>query len=148
MGWTIPYLANLAIPAIVLNPGTNTITFSMNAGHGVNDFVNLDWFEINYIANNTVVSDQALLRNSSSGYWQYQVPGFTDSTLTGFDVSQPNNPIQLTGISVTEDSGLYQATFQDFARLRSGIVYKQKHNTTSRLFSRQLFNAAKCDQWG
>lgn len=126
-----PYLANLAIPAIVLNPGTNTITFSMNAGHGVNDFVNLDWFEINYIANNTAVSDQALLRNSSSGYWQYQVPGFTGSTLTGFDVSQPNNPIQLTGISVTEDSGLYQATFQDFCpieveyRLQTETQYHQ-----------------------
>lgn len=126
-----PYLANFIIPEGMLFPGTNTITFSMNAEQGVNDFVNLDWFEINYTANNTAVSDRVLLRNSSSGYWQYQVPGFTSSTLTGFDVSQPNNPILLNDISITEIAGLYQASFHDFCpieveyRLQTEAQYLQ-----------------------
>lgn len=110
----IPYLADLTIPAGVLISGTNTITFNMNGEHGVYDFVCLDWFEINYTANIAAVSDKFLLKNSRSGYWRYQIPGFTSPSLTGFDVSQPQNPILLTGISVTEFSGLYQASFQDF----------------------------------
>lgn len=108
-----PKVSTLPIPNGVLTSGSNSLTFNLPAANNTYDFVHLDWFEVQYAANTIAVSNQIEIQNPETGQWKYQITGFTSGDISGLDTTDPDKPLNLSGITVTNQSGAYQAAFQD-----------------------------------
>lgn len=112
---------------------TNTFSFSQSLLNGPNtqplqvrhtvsdpaafgfgsDVVPSDWFEVTYSRKYEAYNNE-LTYHSSSGDFEYQIPGYTSSGIFAVDVTSPGNPIRLVNASVTTTTSS-QIAFQDTA---------------------------------
>jgi hypothetical protein len=86
------------VPQTRLLEGTNTITVTMLTdaypGQGtVGDWIDFDWFEIEYARRFQAQNDQiAFTRNEADTPWQYEIVGFTSPGVTVLDTTAPLAP--------------------------------------------------------
>lgn len=99
----------LDVPAGIWHEGSNQVKIVMQPPTGVvNDLVYIDSFSATYRRALIAVSNR-LEFSATSG--PVRVGGFTHSAIKLWDVTDPWNPIQLTGYGVTADSGGWAVDF-------------------------------------
>ncbi len=83
-----------------LNPGTNTVRLEIYLQPGViADALYVDWFEMDY-RRAFHAQDDRLTFTRPTGYSEYEITGFSDSDVGVYDITDPPNPVRLTGTQV------------------------------------------------
>ncbi|MFN8485320.1 MAG: C25 family cysteine peptidase [Anaerolineae bacterium] len=103
-------LSGGGIPSSALVSGANTVRLRSTLLPSVtSDAFFLDWLEVDYRQAFIAVSN-ALAFNAPGGYSQYQITGFSGASVGVYDISDPTNPVRLTG---TQTDGAGTLTFGD-----------------------------------
>ncbi|MBI4674525.1 MAG: hypothetical protein HY741_23005 [Chloroflexi bacterium] len=92
--------------------GNNTFRIQDIKYGTVPGFVVLNYLELDYTAQFQAASDMLRFRYSDNGSWQYQIPGFSNSNLVGYDITDPNNVARLN-VSALANGGTFSASFGD-----------------------------------
>lgn len=92
--------------------GNNTFRIQDLKYGTVPSFVVLNYLELDYPAQFQATSDMLRFRYSDNGSWQYQIPGFSNSNLVAFDITDPNNVARLN-VSAQANGGTFTASFGD-----------------------------------
>jgi hypothetical protein len=100
VNWTGYGLHNplLTVPAGLLVVGANVI--SVTDATATNSAVLVDHLVLTMTQSARAGGDALTLRAASAGDWRFQASGFTDAAVRVFDITAPDNPVQLTGVSV------------------------------------------------
>src|SRR5690606_32260344 len=101
---------DVGVPAAFLLPGTNTLTITTITTPAQYDYFWVDWLEFSYHRDFIVTGDSLQFRHEESGNWKYVLEGFTSPDALVYDVTVPNAPIQITGVSFS-GSAPYNASF-------------------------------------
>ncbi len=109
------YVFSQTIPGAWLNDGLNniTITLPMTLPCAINcmeQFL-LNWFDVTY-ARQYIAVNNALSFGGAAGDWAFQVSGFTTSTVTLLDVTDPHTPARLTGAAALPAGAGYRLDFE------------------------------------
>ena len=75
------------------------------AGQGL-DQIYTDWFALSYARTYASEGDRLLFGGDASGSIKYAVTGFTTASVELYDVTDPAQPIQLTGFTAAPEAGL------------------------------------------
>lgn len=100
----------LTIPAGLLVAGENTIRLFVpnDTGFGV-EVVFVDWLRIEFPDTFYARDEQSTFSYSTVGTWRYQVSGFTtSSTVDVYDITNPLQPIIITGAVLDAGTLTYQ----------------------------------------
>ena len=90
------------IPQTYLVEGTNTLTVECPRDGGITiDQVLVNWFEIDYYHTYTAENNLLVFGGDQPGSWEFQVGGFSSSTIDVFDITDPLAPARIVGGSVT-----------------------------------------------
>ena len=95
-------------PISYLNNGTNTLHVSESSSGSIL-FINN--FDVSYTRNYTATSDSLRFTQPVTGTWQFQVTGFTTSTIGAFDMTDPWNISQVVTKTIAPSSGTYTLSF-------------------------------------
>ncbi len=98
------------VPAAFLVAGTNTLTITTITTPVQYDYFWFDWLDFSYQRNFEVIGDKLQFRHEDSGSWKYALDGFSSADTQVYDVSVPNAPVQITGVSFSA-SAPYTASF-------------------------------------
>ncbi len=74
------------------------------------DVVLLDWCEIQYQRNFAAIGDS--LKFTSNPQYLFNIPGFIDSTISVFDITDPLDVGRIQGVEVTPDGANFTLSFQ------------------------------------
>jgi hypothetical protein len=88
----------LTVPAGLLVVGSNVI--SVTDATATNSAVLVDHLVLTLTQSARAGGDALTLRAASAGDWRFQASGFTDAAVRVFDITAPDNPVQLAGVSV------------------------------------------------
>lgn len=103
-------VATCSFDSALLFEGTNLIGVTAVLGDGIPySVVYLDSFDLSYPRTYEAERDQLILRGN--GNPAVTVFGLSTSTVRVLDVSDPANPVVLTGVSIDELAGAWRATF-------------------------------------
>lgn len=106
------YAFSTRFPQSFLLSGTNVITLEQVNDAGITlDALFVNWFELNYARNYTVTNDEMYFLEQA-GNWEFQLNGFTASSVQIFDTTSPAQPARITGAVIQSQGSTYQARFQ------------------------------------
>ncbi len=110
----VEYLHEIPIAQSQLLEGDNTIVLSApgDTGSEVDGFY-VNWLEIEYLDSYTAEADLLAFNGEGTGTFLFNVTGFSVADLEAFDVSDPLNPVRLTGFDVLPDGDDYTLSFDD-----------------------------------
>jgi len=101
------------VASSVLASGSNTLTIvAPGTSDGAHDQTYYDWFELDYRRTFDVDGDTLTFTDEVSGGQQYALSGFTGSSVTLLDVTDPYDPVRLTS-GATDGAGPFTLRFQD-----------------------------------
>ncbi len=102
----------VSFPANLLVNGNNTIRYAEMLPYPNYIFVNS--FEIEYTSQIAARNDELRFNQTTSGTWNYQVPGFTNSNLDVYDITDPTNIVAVDH-TVANAGGSFTLQFSDDA---------------------------------
>jgi hypothetical protein len=73
----------------------------------------LNWFEMGYRRTFAALNDQLHFSQASSGSWDYHISGFTVPNIDVYDVTDPSQPVRITGVTTQGASAPYELRFHD-----------------------------------
>ena len=125
---------SISVAQSLLVAGANTLRISDTASNSV---VMINNFDVSYASTFTGSSDAFRFPMTTAGTWQYTIGGFSNSSITVFDVSDPANVARITGASVTVSGATYTARFADtVAASREYIVLTSAQRQTPVMLTR------------
>jgi len=89
--------------------GINALTISSLSTH--NDAYYVDWFEVGVSQKYIAESDSIEFSYPETGSWQFLISNFTTPDLVAYDISNANNPVNLTGLNINETT--FEVKFDD-----------------------------------
>ena len=98
----------VSFPQSYLTSGANTLRLQLvndTPGQGL-DQIYTDWFSLSYARTYASEGDRLLFGGDASGPIKYAVTGFTTASVELYDVTDPAQPIQLTGFTAAPEAGL------------------------------------------
>lgn len=108
------YVHEVTVSQSLLVEGDNWIQLSAPGDTGsVVDGFYTNWIEIDYLDRYVAEDDELAFRGSGAGTFGFAVGGFSVETVEIFDVTNPDDPVLLTGVEVAEEGGFYTASFED-----------------------------------
>ena len=111
----IQYTQQAQLPQVLLREGENRVVVEAVDTGAVVDQLLVNWFELDdrdsYVAEN----DQLLFGAPAAGRYRFEIGGFTQTDNAVFDVTDPTNPVQITGITAVGKQTPYQVAFEDVA---------------------------------
>lgn len=106
------YSFTARFPRSFLVSGSNVITLvQVNDAPITLDALFVNWFEVEYARNYTVAGDEMSFLEQN-GDWEFQLNGFTNSSVQIFDITSPSQPERITGAVIQQQGATYQARFQ------------------------------------
>lgn len=90
------YHFETTVPQAQLINGTNSLEMVVNIPQGSDDLF-FDWFEIEYARPFQAMNNQIEYQTPQVGVWKHALNGFTSSDIKIFDITQPLQPVQVTG---------------------------------------------------
>ncbi|MFB0547061.1 MAG: C25 family cysteine peptidase, partial [Anaerolineae bacterium] len=102
------YRVEATIDQGLLISGINTITIEL-VGTELDGLV-LDWIEVGYLRSLDAIDD--VLRFTSDPGSLFEIQGFTENTLSAFDITDPLDVGRIQGVVVTPDAGTFTLEFQ------------------------------------
>lgn len=110
---TSDYPFSVDIPASSLVTGTNTLTVTCPRDNGISiDDVLVNWFEIDYDHTYTAEINQLAFGGDQVGLWDFQVGGFSSSSIDVLDITNPMAPLRLLGGSIQLTGPLFQINLE------------------------------------
>lgn len=114
--------AALAAPSPIVD-GSNTLTLRALPVSGVGSHsLHLNWFEVAYRRGYRARNDAIAFQAPSVGRWRFRLTNFSQPDIEVFDITEPDNPVRITGGVVDAVSGRYRMTFEDSATAASRYV--------------------------
>ena len=99
------------VPGSALVEGENQLGMTLVYDSG-QPWVAFDWFEIDYERRYEAVNDEISFTRDITGTWRYQLESFSQLDIAVYDITNPRQPIRITGISSTLGVNGYQSEFQ------------------------------------
>ncbi len=88
--------ATITFPQSYLVAGANTIRVSEPNDVDSSDAIFANYFNLSYMRPFTATGDVLRFNQAASGTWQYQITGFTNSTIEAFDITDQFNVAWIT----------------------------------------------------
>ncbi len=108
---TTLYHVDETLPIALLQDGKNTITIKqINDTGGEYDMIAIDGFSVVY-QRKFIATDDELVFSLAANEENVEISGFTGPNLTVLDISNPNQPVRLTDISVQAIDDTYTVAF-------------------------------------
>jgi hypothetical protein len=115
----IQYIHRVDIPEGLLKEGENTVSITMPGDTGASvDTVYLNWIEVGYGRVLEAVSNSLSFRARGKGKLRMKIGNLSREDVRIFDITDPLNPVEISGVSVEPDGDLYTAAFEDRAEER------------------------------
>ena len=102
-------IIEVTLPTGLLVEGINALTISSLSTH--NDAYYVDWFEVGVSQKYIAESDSIEFSYPETGSWQFLISNFTTPDLVAYDISNANNPVNLTGLNINETT--FEVKFDD-----------------------------------
>ncbi len=97
----------------VLLEGTNSVGMTLLSDAAVQGpSMHFDFFEITYAREFVARNDALTFPRAQAGTWNYQISGFTSSSVEVYKVTDPFNPVRVTNVAMSGGAGNYTASFQ------------------------------------
>lgn len=107
----ISYSTSLDVASSLLVSGNNTIRFNIPADlSGASNDGYINFFDITY-RSDFVAEGNSLTFGAEAGAWQYQISNFSSPNIMAFDITDPKQPVMITGLSVG-GGGPFSAAFE------------------------------------
>lgn len=110
VGWT----ATLTFPSALLREGQNLLAMQVFTDGGPQQLY-LNWVEVTYRRRPEASGDVLSMTSPISGPVLITATGFTTSAVRLYDITDPLNPVRLTGASVFSSAGSWAVAFRDEA---------------------------------
>ncbi|OGL43476.1 MAG: hypothetical protein A2161_15845 [Candidatus Schekmanbacteria bacterium RBG_13_48_7] len=107
------YLFEGVVPQSYFTEGSNAVNVELPGDSGSDyELVFLDWIEAEYWRNFTSM-DGSIIKFSYSGddTFQFQIQGFNEDSAIVFDISNPDNPVNISGISIEPEGSKFKIVF-------------------------------------
>jgi hypothetical protein len=107
----------VVVPHAYLLSGDNTITVESAGGTGAEvDQVFVDWIEVDSWDTYVAEHDELHFRAPTAGIFQFEVTGFSSSSVAVWDVSDPLSVALIANTAVIAGGNTYTLTFEDAAQ--------------------------------
>ncbi len=119
----VEYVHEIAIPQSLLLEGDNTVVLSApgDTGSEVDGFYT-NWIEIDYLDSFEAEGDLLAFNGEGEGTFRFDIAGFSTDDLEAFDLSDPHDPVRLTGFGVLPDGEGTILSFEDALEGRSDYL--------------------------
>lgn len=138
------YDHEVAVPHSSLEVGTNTVKVEGvgDTGATVDQFF-INWIEIDYYHTYIAENDELLFGAPEAGTFQFEVDGFSSNDVEVFNVTDPDNVIRVTNMTVVANGGKYKLKFKDTAQSETRYLAQ----TTSRRKSPDSIESDQPSSW-
>lgn len=107
------YNLSVSVPQSYLVEGTNTIRVECPRDGDITlDAVLVNWFEIDYFDTYFAEGDRLSFDGDTAGTYEFQVDGFSSTSIEAFDITHPLAPLRISGGTVTSTSNGQQLAFE------------------------------------
>jgi len=96
-----------------LQKGLNTLEIVLPGDTGATDAVYLDWVKVRYWRELDAGSGEMTFDLEGNGGTSVEVDGFRSGSLQAFDISDPEDPVELRDFSVVKQQDFYALRFDD-----------------------------------
>lgn len=112
--WSHPqaYTAVATFSQNALIAGNNTLRVQNDSAIPPIRVIFANFFQVEYNATLTAVTDTLRFRQANAGMWQYPIANFSNATIRAYDVTDPYSVTRFSNTSVT-GAGSYTMTFGD-----------------------------------
>jgi hypothetical protein len=119
----VEYVHEVPVDPSLLLEGENLIELAApgDTGSAVDGFY-ANRIEIEYLDTYVAEDDRLAFSGSGAGTFGFAVGGFSVGEVEIFDVTNPQDPVFLTGAEVTQEGGLTTASFEDSLNGRSDYI--------------------------
>jgi hypothetical protein len=108
------YKAELNFGNLFLNEGVNTLRIELPGDTGWNyEKVMLDWIEVSYYSTYQATDDKIAFSHTQSEPVNFQLTGFSTDNITIFDITNPDNPKEISDYEVITEDTTYTISFKD-----------------------------------
>jgi hypothetical protein len=110
----VEYVHQVPVDQSLFLEGENRIELAApgDTGSSVDGFYT-NWIEIEYLDTYVAEDDRLVFSGNGAGTFGFAVDGFSVGEIEVFDVTNPRDPVFLSGAEVTQQGGLYTAGFED-----------------------------------
>jgi hypothetical protein len=96
--------------------GTNTVRIENPSDLGLTTQEEwTDWIRLDYFDRYVAESDYLEFGADTPGPWRFEIRGFSGSALLAYDITDPSQPVRLTGVQARLDGSSWTAVFSDEA---------------------------------
>lgn len=109
------YTATVNLPATTLITTTNVLTVQGSLAQipgAIAYYVVQDWYSIRYVANLQAAAGRLDVQEPAPGLNTHQVAGFGSTDVLAYDVSNPLQPVRLTGLDISTDNAAALVRFE------------------------------------
>ncbi len=103
---------NANVPQSQLLEGANALGLTMVQTAYFSPDLYFDFYEVTYARNFKAVSDRLAFTYNQAGSWRYKITELTSATAEVYNITDPFNPVSISGVAMTNNSGTYTAEFQ------------------------------------
>ncbi len=109
------FVGEFTFPQSLLTVGPNQIRYyaPLDLPGVTEDRGFTNWIELTYYDVYEAEGDALDFRIAAAGTWRVNVTGFTSADVLLLDISDPRQPVRLTGATVTPSGSTYTLAFQD-----------------------------------
>ena len=109
----VRYVQAVKCPQSQLQKGLNTLEIVLPGDTGATDAVYLNWVKVNYWRELSGGSGEMTFCLDGEGGKSIEVGGFPSGSLKAFDISDPDDPVELRDFSVAKQQNSYALRFDD-----------------------------------
>jgi hypothetical protein len=108
------YLFNITnVPTSYLKEGENKLRVECPRDGSITvDAVLANWFEIDYFKSYFAESNRLFFDGDQAGNWEFRIDGFSSASLEVYDITDPLNPLLITGGLVQPTSNGQRISFE------------------------------------
>lgn len=109
----VRHVQTVACSQSQLQKGLNTLEIVLPGDTGATDAVYLDWVKVHYWRELDAGSGEMTFDLEGNGGTSVEVDGFRSGSLQAFDISDPEDPVELRDFSVVKQQDSYALRFDD-----------------------------------
>jgi hypothetical protein len=109
----VRYVQTIECPQSQLQKGLNTLEIVLPGDTGATDVVYLNWVKVSYWRELRAGSGGMTFCLEGDGSKSIEVDGFPSGSLKAFDISDPDDPVELRDFSVARQQNSYALRFDD-----------------------------------
>lgn len=109
----VRYVQTVACPHSLLQKGLNTLEIVLPGDTGATDVVYLNWVKVDYWRELSAGPGGITFRLEGNGGTSIEVDGFPSASLKAFDITDPDDPVELRDFSVARLQDSYALRFDD-----------------------------------